>query len=366
MYGLESWKKATEASVAQLRPEHPWAKAYRKARDGGSEAGMSRIAEGVHFFRCGIAGPMVRGPTSEIGAKLLLGIHPKDIVPSLDSDEACRFCAQEEHATPEEWYWTQMLGEYEYLQQSEQVATPRSIAVMKWLRRMLDSPRRRKALIQNRVTYFGEQETEGSILARLDEFIEEDLRDSVSGTLVASVERQVKERWDGPNELIPEPEWEKHLPAGVTLLRHATQLFLEGSEMRHCAANYCKDVAGGKFFMFSIKVGDKDRATLQTSKEGKVLQITSFANKSPSTQTRAVANKIADCILRGPHQEKDQGASKKRRRFTEAQKAEAVKYLKDKGKTLKKAAEELGISASSLSTWANRAEENPVEQPSAR
>jgi len=242
----------------------------------------------------------VRGPTAEVGAKLLLGLHPRDIVPSLASDEACRFCEQEEHATPEDWYWAQMLGEYGDLQNAEHVAKPKSVVVMKWLRRMLDSPRRRKALTQNRVTFFGEQETEGSILARLDELVEEDLRDSVSGTLVASVERQVRERWDGPNELIPAPKWEEKLPEGVTLLRHATQLFIEGSEMRHCAANYCKDVAAKACYMFSIKVGTKDRATLQTSRTGEIKQMTSFANKSASKEARSVAEKVAKCISKHP------------------------------------------------------------------
>jgi len=289
MQGVEFWDHAVHSAIKNLPKNHRWAKSYAKASTDGSR---QRIAEAVFYLANGIAGPTIRGPTAQIGCKLNLGAAAKEVAPNLTTSEAKRFISQEEYPNTSSWLWSEVVSNFPELKDA---AAPGSIPVIRWVIKMMNSPNRRDALFKSRVNNFGETELEGSAIARLDELAEEDLRDSVDATLRASVERSVKEKWSGPDELIPKPRWVDNLPEGVILLRFASELFLEGSEMRHCAANYCTNVHNGSCLMWSVK-SDKYRATVQTDLRGRILQITGFANKSAPNVCKKIASKLVGYI----------------------------------------------------------------------
>lgn len=54
---------------------------------------------------------------------------------------------------------------------------------------------------------------------------------------------------------------------------------------------------------------------------------------------------------------------RKRRRFTPEQKAQAVRILKESGKSIRQVAEELDLPASSLARWARQAEVDERRDP---
>ena len=293
MRGL-AWDEQCAAVVEQVRPEHP----YRRMYDEAGETGRARIAEALYFLRHGIAGPRVRGPTAEIGAKVILGRRPSDLFPLLTAAEANRFCAQEDHATPEAWLWASLRDRYAELAELD-VRIDR-MEVLLWLQRIMTSDARRKALRRDRRQFMGEQEIAGTALERLDELMPQDLRDSVEDTLVAALERQIKDMWSGPDRLVEAPEWEGDLPDNVRLITTATGLFVEGSEMRHCAATYCERVHSGECLMWSVVGEDGERATVQTDPEGQVVQIAGFANGRASRSCRDLADTLKGFIRQGP------------------------------------------------------------------
>ena len=219
------------------------------------------------FYLENVAGPHLQfGPTPQVCAEIQLGKKPSEIAPQLTRKEAAAWAYQTKYETPEEWLWAQIVEEYPKLSQSH----TSNIEVMRWCQRMLASDSRREAMFANRVV-FGEVEADASSIAqRLDEIAPQDLTDSPAETLQNAVNRNMREMWDGPDELLPHEPWMDRLPKGCRVIRTWPELFREGSEMRHCVAQYAESVADRSSVIVSI-VTEHGRSTAEF-KRGRLVQ----------------------------------------------------------------------------------------------
>lgn len=281
---MQKWDLLAAQAVMQLSHDHPYKLAYESASET-----KPRIAEAVYFLQCKVAGPRMKGPTAEVAARLILGETPAEIFPELTTKEANAFCAQETFVEPNAWLWDELAKDYDEIANIE--AAPPKLAIVKWLQGQLCREHKREALSRVRIHVAEGREVEGSILERLDELEPEDLSDSISDTLNAAFARNLRERWSGPEDLIPRPEWANNLPKGVRLLTTAMELLLEGSQMRHCVMDYCRRVHEKKCLIWSIQING-DRATVQTDLNGRVTQIAGFANKPSPKTCRDMANDL--------------------------------------------------------------------------
>lgn len=169
--------------------------------------------------------------------------------------------------------------------------TTDSVCVARWALAMSESPARRSALTAHR-TIGG---VEGSALDRLDELRMSDLCSSVVGTLEAASRRQVRELWDGPDELAKPAEWEERLPGGCSRLRSFNGLHAEGAELRHCVGtdrSYAEGIVNGQHEMISISAGS-DRGTAQVAR-GRVVQCRGPLNAEPSGTVSKLAAVCAE------------------------------------------------------------------------
>ncbi len=292
MQCIDEWNRRVHACVEKLPDGHLWSERYHEAT---TENGKQRIAEAVYFFATGIAGPTVRGPTCEIGAKLNIGHSPASMFPELTKSEAAAFVSQEWFVTPLDWFWNELLTRHPEIEEAGAARTSH-ISVARWLERILEtSPQRKDALFRSRESKFGEEHIEGNALQRLDELSPDDLCESVNETFARSVTRMAREEWGGPDELIRPPTWESELPSGVKLLRHSVELYMEGREMHHCAGTYCESVYNGENFLFSICHEGK-RATALTDTSGRIIQVVGFANSTADPECRILAKSIVQVV----------------------------------------------------------------------
>lgn len=240
------------------------------------------------FYLHSVAGPELQwGPSPDVCAQIQLGARPVDLAPELTRKEAAAWAYQDEHKYPEQWLWHQLRQQYPELNQSH----TGYIEVMRWAARMLSSKTKSAAMKKPRAVFGeGEGEAEGDkacVLQRLDELKPQDLTNSPSETMQNAVNRQMREQWDGPDELRPNEPWMDRLPSGCRVLRTWPDLFLEGLQMRHCVANYARSVAEKQSVIISINIaGARSTAEFQ---QGRLVQHQSFARGTPSPRCRRFA-----------------------------------------------------------------------------
>lgn len=173
-------------------------------------------------------------------------------------------------------------------------------AVWSWLRRMLQSPRQRLALIEAHarrairfqrgpdgrprpVEYIG-----GELIARLDELEDADLTDAVSTTFEnARIRRQLERDGFALDEpLTTPPPWWVEDPR-VKLLLTPRELAAEGDNMRHCAGGCSLGVKEGSSLIFVISLPSLHDSTICRStvevepKTGEILQHRGYKNSEP-------------------------------------------------------------------------------------
>ena len=264
------------------------------------------IVQARDYYLTNIVGPHLQwGATPEVCARIILGESPKDIAPQLTQKEAAAWAYQTVHATPEDWLWVRIVAKHPELS----VSRAKSIEVMRWAARMMQSPSRSKAMLERRCVFGeggGEEKEDGhdeyaheadaadaasSIVQRLDEIEPQDLTPSAVETLQNAVNRQMREQWDGPDELRAHEPWMDELPEGCTVIRTWPQLFNEGREMRHCVSSYAKDIASKRSVIVSIRAGHR-RSTAEYIR-GDLRQHQAFARSRPHEDCCIVAEEIA-------------------------------------------------------------------------
>jgi len=264
----------------------------QKVPEGRKEA----ILQAKSYYIDSLVGPELQwGPSGEVCARIILGEKPKDIAPELTKKEASDWAYQNEYEAPEEWLWASIAAKYPDLRASR----THSIEVMRWCERMMKSPSRSKAMVAKRCI-FGEadedqqgyrQQEASSVAQRLDEIEPQDLTDSPRETLQNAVNRQMREEWDGPDELRRHEPWMDELPSGCHVIRTWPDLFREGQEMRHCVSSYADKVANCTCVIVSIRAGAY-RSTAEY-RDGKLVQHQSFARSNPHPSCVKVAQEIS-------------------------------------------------------------------------
>lgn len=244
------------------------------------------MAQALFYKKEGMAGPAVHvgAPTAAYKAELLLGKKPVELVPSLTEKHANMFMQQGEHETPLNWLWSHAKTIEPELKSASQ---PGTIAVVYWTLRMLQSPRRREAMLRHRTGVFGDN-VEGRVLDRLDEIKPQDLSSSPVRTLETAVERAVREEWNGDDQLIKDEGWHQEMPEGVTVLTTYKALRSEGISMRHCVSSYANRVAGNEMLILSID-DRHGRSTVAVSPTGDVTQHKGPHNAEPCAEHREIA-----------------------------------------------------------------------------
>jgi hypothetical protein len=180
------------------------------------------------------------------------------------------------------------------------VAGPTDRVVWAWLRRMLQSPRQRLALIEDharRAIRFqrgpdgrprGVDFIGGAFIVRLDELEEADLTDTVSTTFENARTRRLLEKSEfAPDEpLATPPSWWVEDPR-VKLLLTPRELADEGENMRHCVGGYSREVKDGDSLVFVISLPSLYDSTICRStvevepKTGEILQHRGYKNSAP-------------------------------------------------------------------------------------
>lgn len=237
------------------------------------------IVDAIVMDLYGVAGPTLHcGPSSTVAMRLVLGEHPHDIAPALTRREACAWALQSDHETPIAWLWARTVAEWPV--DLAEASCPRTIGVVRWVLAVCSDGDRRAALLRSRHGEIGGQAVEGRVVDRLDELTDADLRPSVMETIDVATARLCRERWTGPDELIPPAMWHADLPAGVRVLRSFSDLLTEGSEMRHCAAVYAQRVMDRACVIVSVTGADGRRSTAEIV-GGSVAQHRGARNESP-------------------------------------------------------------------------------------
>lgn len=252
-----------------------------------SNASRTEAIEAVLIFeRYGIAGPSLQeGPTPELTAAMVMGKSPRDLSGGLLTNrEAHSWMHQSKHDTARKWLWELISKEHPEV---SNVSVPESNAVITWVRGVLNTPVRKAALLKERTTAFGGYEIDGSLLNRLDELQVCDLSSSVTQTLEAAVNRAIKEEWQGDDHLIDPLKGFSH--PNVTEITEFPILFMEGSSMRHCVAQYAQKIVDGEGRIFSVRT-ETSRSTAWVSPRGKLLSHMAFANSAPNDECKALLN----------------------------------------------------------------------------
>jgi len=262
------------------------AKDWEQAPDERKEI----MAQAYLFLKRRIATPILQKyPTPEIGVQLILGATPKDVSPGLTTQEANSFIQQNEHEKPITWLWDQACKAHPEL--ADAPSAPHTIPVVRWIVGVMESEPRKKSALREYRSHDGFRlRIRGTVLTHLDEISPQDLVKSPWRTVERAVQRNFENKWGGEDELIPEPKWEKHLPEGVTLLRHYSALHIEGEELDHCVAVYAKRVHEKQCLIFSLDVGGK-RSTLEV-RDGKVGQHVTVRNQPPPPECVQLAKKL--------------------------------------------------------------------------
>lgn len=288
-------KRGTEL-VKLLDEKHPARVMWEEA----PEEGRRDIGHALLYQKTGVAGPPLhKGPTAYYKAKLLLGSRPTDLVPSLTEKHANLFMAQSEHPTPLGWLWAHAQSQDDAL---EKATSPRSVEVLYWTLRMLQSPRRRQAMLTFREGVFGDN-VEGRVVDRLDELKPVDLSGSPVRTLETAVERAVREEWKGDDQLVKPEPWHTMVPEGVTVLVTYRGLRAEGKNMRHCVASYANGVAEGRFHILSVN-NEHGRSTAAMSSKGRVTQHKGHGNSEPPSEHKPLLAKAAEVyVMHGGNRE---------------------------------------------------------------
>lgn len=273
-------RQRVQEVLATLPPDSE----LRQLREKLDPAKLSAFEDAVLFLRDRIAGPSLRNaPSPRIKALLVLGKHPRTLARGLTKHEACAWVLQSEHKKPVAWLWSRLCEEHAVLRD---VRRPDTIAVVRWVRRLMESPVLKGAALRNRTDILGEAAVGGRVIDRLDEISPGDLFKSPTRTLEMAHQRVLKENWEGPDELIKEEVWHQHLPQGIQILRCFSDLYREGIQMRHCVASYAPRVSEGKTMVFSVQTGTS-RSTVEFQ-EGQLMQHKGFANSQPPPECVAV------------------------------------------------------------------------------
>lgn len=248
------------------------------------------------YYKHRIVGPDLQwGPTPEVCAQIQLGAKPVELADGLTRKEAALWAYQTKHKTPQSWLWENVCEQFPQLRKSN----TQHIEVMRWACRMLSSKNKREAMERKRAV-FGEdgngERDEGqprdlaSVLQRLDEIQPKDLTNSPGETLQRAVNRQMRNQWDGPDELREFEDWMDTLPPGCKVLRMWPDLFRESLEMRHCVSSYADKIARRGCVIISITA--KDGRSTAEYVDGKLVQHQSFAREWPSEECVQLAKEI--------------------------------------------------------------------------
>ena len=251
-----------------------------------------RLRQAQIGLTTGIYGPALPwpAPTPEVAAQIVLGAKPRDLAPGLTRAEAHRWATQDAIEDPRDWLWSQVVAEYKEVSCA---SAPKDMAVLRWARKILADPQRRKSAKRRDVAIMGD-DTEGSVWDRLDEITAADLRASPWETIAAASARQAREMWDGPDDLAPPLEAE--LPNGVENIRTFSRLFREGAEMRHCVASYAHRIHSGECLIMSLRHGN-DRSTAMFV-NGRAREHRAKRNESPSEACEELARQIEQALSR--------------------------------------------------------------------
>lgn len=262
-------------------------------RDRLAATSPDRIDDAIVWQVCRIAGPTLWRSTDvdnadadrlmDARAAIVLGdLHRVAHETGLTLAETTAW-ADSTEPSPAAWLLRQagLDGRTEYVQ------------VARWAVRMAGSARRRAALTRSRTI----GDIDGTALERLDELRPCDLCESVVGTLEAASRRQVRELWDGPDELDTPRPVDKRLPPGCRRLTRFLELHQEGAEMRHCIGtdtSYAEGVQARRHDVVAIDL-DGDRATALVAR-GRVLACHARSNAAPSARAAAAAEQCAGVL----------------------------------------------------------------------
>lgn len=243
--------------AAKLRPARlasDYAKAPQERRDALDDA--------LIFQMYNLAGPYLRGyPTFDIASRVILGATPQEVAPGLTRAEAASFISQTEHREPATFLGETIKKEYGL----NSNARSEHVAVWRWVQSCLSSPSRASSARK--------------YATRIDELKPCDLEKSVSQSFRNAEIRQALDNWDGPNELIPPEPWHDTLPEGLTVLRTATELFLEGKHQSHCVGSYAESVFRKSCIIVRVEA-EGNRSTAEV-RDGKVVQHLGAFNRRP-------------------------------------------------------------------------------------
>lgn len=262
---------------APLDPASPIRRAYERARPEARDG----LDDALVFRAHRIAGPTLSGyPSPDIAARYVLGASLAELAPELRRAEAAEWIRQSEHEDPAAWLAARVSRRH-----GVDLAGTLVLAVIRWLDEVLSDPARRAALERSRTARMGEVVVEGRLIDRVDELRPQDLTRSVADTYAAAAQRLAKEAWDGPDELIPAEPWHARLPHGVSVLRTATDLWIEGSECRHCVGVYAARVHTRQCVIARVLAEDGTRSTVEVV-GGRVTQHRGPGNAEPSPACR--------------------------------------------------------------------------------
>ena len=212
----------------------------------------------------------------DVGAAVMLGRTPKSLSGGLSAREAGQWVTSD-HPSPVAWLQQRLLGEH------EPASPARHIEVVRWAARLLKSQVRKSTVLTDQPEGL-DWGHGGRVIDRLDEIKPCDLADSAMETIGRACTRAIAEKWDGPDELAQRQpyhdDWEKH---GVTPILTFTRLYEEGQVMRHCVADYAKEISRGDCTVVSVRTGEH-RSTAQIDRSGRVVQHTAWRNAVPSPE----------------------------------------------------------------------------------
>lgn len=283
-------REIVREEAARLRAGIDPASALARDWERASPERRDALDDALIFRAHRIAGPTLAGyPSPAVGAAYTLGAGLAELAPELTRREASEWLRQTAHEQPSAWLAAQVATRH-----GVTLAATTHVAVSRWLDGALADPARRAALERTRTARMGEVEVEGRLLDRVDELTPADLAESVTDTFAAAVQRIARERWDGPDELIAHEPWHDRLPAGVTVLRTATELWVEGAECRHCVGAYAGRVHARECVIARVIAEDGTRSTVEVV-AGQVVQHRGPANREPSAACQRL---VASCRWR--------------------------------------------------------------------
>ena len=225
------------------------------------------------------AAPQYPGISRGLRARLALGAAPTDLAPGLTRGEAHGWLLDGAPDAPV-WLLRGLIGAGGLPAD----ASPRSVAVARWLLRCWADPARREALERPRRELMAGRLVEGRYVDRLDELRDRDLAESVEATyrragerLRASLERALRSRGE---PLSPVPSWWRPLRC-ARLLRSGADLVAEGHALRHCVASYADAVRARESVIVGLAVvGQRSTAEIDP-RDRRVRQHRGPGNREP-------------------------------------------------------------------------------------